>query len=67
MMGFEPMRQLPDLPHFECGLFNHLSTSPNHEAVHHASATLELPFFTVLYSIITTPLLQQNPKINSAI
>ena len=28
MMGFEPMRRLPDLPHFECGPFNHLGTSP---------------------------------------
>ena len=28
MEGFEPSRRLPDLPHFECGPFNHLGTSP---------------------------------------
>lgn len=28
MKGFEPLRRLPDLPHFECGPFNHLGTSP---------------------------------------
>ena len=27
--GFEPSRRLPDLPHFECGPFNRLGTSPN--------------------------------------
>ena len=26
--GFEPPRRLPDLPHFECGPFSHLGTSP---------------------------------------
>ena len=29
MEGFEPSRRLPDLPHFECGPFSHLGTSPN--------------------------------------
>ena len=28
MEGFEPSHRLPGLPHFECGLFSHLSTSP---------------------------------------
>ena len=28
MEGFEPSRRLPDLPHFECGPFSHLGTSP---------------------------------------
>ena len=28
MKGFEPLRRLPDLPHFECGPFSHLGTSP---------------------------------------
>ncbi len=28
MRGFEPRRRLRDLPHFECGPFNHLGTSP---------------------------------------
>ena len=25
------MRRLPDLPHFECGPFNHLGTSPKYQ------------------------------------
>ena len=29
MEGFEPSRRLPDLPHFECGPFSHLGTSPD--------------------------------------
>ena len=29
MEGFEPSRRLPGLPHFECGPFNRLGTSPN--------------------------------------
>ena len=28
MEGFEPSHRLPDLPHFECGPFSHLGTSP---------------------------------------
>ena len=28
MVGFEPTRRVPDLPHFECGPFNLLGTSP---------------------------------------
>ena len=28
MEGFEPSRRLPGLPHFECGPFSHLGTSP---------------------------------------
>ena len=28
MKGVEPLRRLPDLSHFECDLFGHLSTSP---------------------------------------
>ena len=28
MERFELSRQLPDLPHFECGPFSHLGTSP---------------------------------------
>ena len=31
MKGFEPLRRLPDLPHFECGPFNHLGTSPKYQ------------------------------------
>ena len=29
MKRFELLRRLPDLPHFECGPFDHLGTSPN--------------------------------------
>ena len=32
MKGFEPLRRLPDLPHFECGPFSHLGTSPDSDA-----------------------------------
>ena len=28
MVGFEPTHRLLGLPHFECGLLSHLSTSP---------------------------------------
>ena len=28
MEGFEPSHRLPGLPHFECGPFSHLGTSP---------------------------------------
>ena len=29
MEGFEPSHRLPGLPHFECGPFSHLGTSPD--------------------------------------
>ena len=34
MKGFEPLRRGSDLPHFECGPFNHLGTSPVSDTSH---------------------------------
>ena len=31
MERFELSRRLPDLPHFECGPFSHLGTSPHYD------------------------------------
>ena len=34
MEGFEPSHRLPGLPHFECGPFSHLGTSPWHSPLY---------------------------------
>ena len=52
MEGFEPSHRLPDLPHFECGPFSHLGTSPCPENclkhIHYISSLSKGQFFFLL-------------------
>ncbi len=50
MERFELSRQLPDLPHFECGPFSHLGTSPKAVTIITAfGETVKLYFARNLY------------------
>ena len=55
MEGFEPSHRLPGLPHFECGPFSHLGTSPDFrlQDCHKSCKTSEqLDYISELFLII---------------
>ena len=69
MEGFEPSHRLPGLPHFECGPFSHLGTSPyvglffaaqlGKEIFHQLAATLLVNRTHNVYIMVKSRKLQQ--------
>ena len=57
MEGFEPSHRLPGLPHFECGPFSHLGTSPDANLYYYirypekGQSFLKLFFFVLLTNL----------------
>ena len=57
MEGFEPSHRLPGLPHFECGPFSHLGTSPCENLYYYISyAGKGQSFLKVFFVVLLTNL-----------